>query len=430
MLQNVLALLDSRVGLPPQPAALQGVLRALGNPQAALRCIHVAGTNGKGSTAVMLANILKHAGYRTGLFTSPHISHFTERIQVDGAEIAEEALLNCCEAVLRAEAQAGVMLNYFSLATMMALLHFHRQGCDYAVLEAGLGGRLDPTNCIPKPMLCILTQIGMDHMSVLGDTLPAIAAEKAGIIKQGCDVVTAPQPAAAMQVIQEVSLHQGAALYEAQPLVAHIIEGKLLYELCHSKPYYGVPSHGLSCYDSKDMLELGLSGSYQAENAAVVLLAARVLREKHAARIGEGAIREGLRSARWPARFEQLSGVLLDGAHNPDGAAAFARSIVEAYPGKRCVFVMAFMRDKDIEDCIHALAPLSLAMVAVPMPHERSMPVNTLRDTMKKMCKEVYTAKSIHEGLSLARERARDEAIVAACGSLYMADAVREWAKG
>lgn len=368
----------------------------------------------------MLANILTHAGYRTGLFTSPHIRRFTERIRVDGEEIAEEALLHCCEAVLRAEAQLGVMLNYFSLATMMALLHFHRQGCNYAVLEAGLGGRLDPTNCIPKPMLCILTQIGMDHRAVLGDTLPAIATEKAGIIKPGCDVVTAPQAPAVRNVLQEACLQQGAVLYQAQPLTAHFIEGKLLFEL-----YHGEPSH-----DMPDMLELGLSGSYQAENAAVSLLAAQILREKHAARIGEAALREGLRSARWPARFEQLAGVLLDGAHNPDGAAAFARSIEEAYPGKRCVFVMAFMRDKDIEGCIRALAPLSLAMVAVPMPHARSIPANALSETMKKMCKEVYTAKSIQEGLSLAHELARDEAVVAACGSLYMADAVREWAKG
>lgn len=399
---------------PPCFKDMEALLRALGNPQNAFRAVHIAGTNGKGSTAAMLDSILRCAEYKTGLFTSPFIHRFHERIRVNGAEISDAALCMYAERVRAAEESEGLRLNFFQIVTAMGFLHFAAEHCGIAVVEAGLGGRLDPTNTLPCPAAAVITRIGLDHMALLGDTVEAIAWEKAGIIKPGGDVVLLFQPAEIEQVVEAVCAEKGAHLYRANVPASEIKNGALVL---HSE---------------LGPLTPGLSGRFQAENAAVVLETVRVLKRKGFA-VPDSAVREGLLSARWPARFELLSRepvLLLDGAHNPQGAQSLCDSLRAYYPGRACVFLMAGMRDKDYAGCIRAAAPLARAMVAVSLNESRALPASTLADAMRPYCGNVREADNVEDGVRMALSLAQPEDVVCAFGSLHLAGPVRAYVQG
>lgn len=394
---------------PPCLKDMEELLRALGDPQSAFCAVHIAGTNGKGSTAAMLDSILRRAGYKTGLFTSPFIHRFHERIRVNGAEISDAALCAHAAHVRAAEESEGLRLNFFQIVTAMGFLHFAAEHCDIAVVEAGLGGRLDPTNTLPCPAAAVITRIGLDHMALLGDTAEAIAWEKAGIIKPGGDVVLLSQTAEVEQVVEAVCGEKSAHLYRADVPVSEIKDGALVL---HSE---------------LGPLALGLSGSFQAENAAVALEAVHVLR-KSGFSIPNSAVREGLLCARWPARFELLSRdpvLLLDGAHNPQGAQSLCDSLRAYYPGRACVFLMAGMRDKDYIGCIRAVAPLARAMIAVPLNEARALPAPMLADAMRPCCATVRQANSVEDGVRMALSLAQPEDVICAFGSLHLAGPVR-----
>ncbi len=396
------------VRTPPRLTDMRTLLEALGNPQERFASVHIAGTNGKGSTAAFIESVLRCAGYKAGLYTSPHVSRLNERIRVCGADIPDAALCALGERVQAAERAQGLRLNYFQILTAIGFLHFAEEGCQIAAIEAGLGGRLDPTNVL-LPAVAVITRIGMDHTAVLGDTLLKIASEKAGIVKPGCDVVLLAQEAEAEQPVEEACARLGARLHKTSALPAHIRDGKL--------------------YVTTDMGEfpVGLSGSYQAENAALALAALGAFKG-HGFDIPDDALRDGLQNARWPGRFELLREkppLLLDGAHNPQGAQSLAQSLAAYYPGKKCVFLMAAMRDKDVAGCIRAVAPLARAMIAIPLHNPRAYTAEELQSLMRDYCQDAYTSDSVESALRLSQTLLQEGDVACAFGSLYLADPLR-----
>ncbi len=390
---------------------MEALLLELGSPEDAFLSVHIAGTNGKGSTAKLLESCLRAAGYKTGLFTSPHVLCFSERICVNGENIKEQELCELADKVRKAEAKLKLKLTYFQIVTALAFLHFAACGCEIAVLEAGLGGRLDPTNVLLRPLVSIITAIGLDHMELLGNSLSLIAREKAGIIKFGCDTVLLSQSAEVEEVIKEVCALQNSRLFIAKA------------------PEATIEGFSLILKTEIGLLEVGLNGSYQAENAALALCAISRLNEKGFC-IPKEAIVNGLKNAAWAARFERVCLaplILIDGAHNPQAANALRESISAYFPGKRAVFLMAAMEDKDYTGCIRAVAPLAHAMVAVELNSHRALKAKLLKEAMAEFCKESYAVNGAMEALALS-EALKSELTVG-FGSLYLAAPLRAAAK-
>ncbi len=382
----------SRLGLH----RIRDLMERLGRPQDRLRFVHVAGTNGKGSTCAYLASILRSAGYRTGLFTSPYIERFEERIQVDGVLIAPEAL---CQATLQvreaAEAQAaetGEHATEFELMTAVALVHFAAVSCDIVVLEVGLGGRLDSTNVIGPPEVAVITRIGLDHTALLGDSPAAIAGEKAGIIKPGCAVVAYPQDdEGAARAIAQAASRCETPLIVADFSQLTVGEVRSAGENAAVESDARLPLSGdlVRCFAYRNRsYRTALLASYQPCNAALAIEAARVLAAR-GWRIPESAIEAGVAAARWPGRFELMPVVpgrptiVVDGGHNPQGAQALAASLADVFPGRRCVFVMGVLADKDYAAMVEAVLPQAQAFVTVTPPNPRALSAEDLAECIR-----------------------------------------------
>lgn len=402
----------SRLGLE----RIRSLLHRLGDPQKELKFIHVAGSNGKGSTCAMLSSILTAAGYRTGLYTSPHLWRVNERMHIDGADISDAALCALAETVRPAVESMAEKPTEFELLTAMALLHFRQQRCDVVVLEVGLGGRLDSTNAIDAPEVAVITHIALEHTEILGHTLPQIAAEKAGIIKPGTAVVLYHQDEETHAVIQEACRRCGAPLTLTDPA----------QETLHS---VGLEGQLLS-YRERRELRLSLPGPYQARNAAVALDTVDVLIAK-GWHISPQAVKEGLAAARWPGRFEVLQRsplVLVDGAHNPDGAAELAGCLARCLPGRRLTFVMGVMADKDYRAMISAIAPFAERFITVTPDSPRALPSAQLREVIaREFTLPAADGGTVDSGLTLAMDSLGQKDALCAFGSLYQAGAVRHF---
>ena len=385
------------------------LLERLGNPQDALRFVHVAGTNGKGSTCAFTTSILKQAGYRVGMFTSPYVVEFSERIQVDGCNISPEQLL---EVTLQVREQAEAMDDHpteFELMTAVALLHFAQQGCDIVVLEVGLGGRLDSTNIIQSPEVCVICPITFDHTDILGDTLQAIATEKAGIIKAGATVVVGVQPPEAMEVVRARAAEEGCRV------------------ACVKKWSISGTPRDFS-YKEVEHVSLKLLGSYQVQNAATACEVAWALRERGFA-IDSGAIERGLALTTWPARFElahRNPDIIVDGGHNAQGARALVSSLDLNYPGVKPVFVMGVLADKDYPAMIATVLPVAQAFVCIEPPVPRRLPAPDLVHAILERREQaglrsvgVRAATSALEAVQAATMLAGPDGLVCAFGSLY-----------
>lgn len=434
----------SRLGLD----RIRDLMERLGRPQDRLRFVHVAGTNGKGSTCAYLVSILRAAGYRTGLFTSPYIERFEERIQVGGANISPEALrevtLQVREAAEAQAAETGEHATEFELMTAVALVHFARADCDIVVLEVGLGGRLDSTNVIDAPEVAVVTRIGLDHTGLLGDAPAAIAGEKAGIIKPGSAVVAYPQDdEGAARAIAQAAVDAGDSLTVAD--FSQLEVGEVQWpsrEEGGEGPMRPFSYKGLSCATA-------LLAAYQPCNAAVAMEAAWKLRERGWA-VSDEAMAAGIAAARWPGRFEVVMApsdgcdcqsrasvakdasapsfpavpVVVDGGHNPQGAEALATSLQDVFPGQRFVFVMGVLADKDYEAMVAAVAPLASAFVTATPPNPRALPAADLAECVRTLVSQVpvHAAPSYDEALQQAFCLAADlqpPAPVVAFGSLY-----------
>lgn len=423
----------SRLGLD----RIRELLERLGRPQDRLKFVHVAGTNGKGSICAYLASILGAAGYRTGMFTSPYIERFEERIRVDGAMISPDELRDVTLAVREhAEAMAeetGDHPTEFELMTAVALEHFARCGCDIVVLEVGLGGRLDSTNVIDAPEACVIARIGLDHTALLGNTLAAIAGEKAGIIKEGSAVVSWPQESEAMAVIEHAAAEHGCEL--RVPDFAQLEEGAIRWEDGAS------PFRSFSYREWTD-LRTGILGSYQPQNATVALEVVSVLRGR-GWHIPDEAVRAGVARTRWPGRFEIVEGgsspdgfaIVVDGGHNPQGARALADSLAEVFPGRKPVFVIGVLEDKDYPRMLEDVLPLGSAFVCVTPDNPRALPAHKLARAIRwtgqdllgcSACVNPVVARDFEDAIRRARELADPDGLICAFGSLYSVAALKE----
>lgn len=388
---------------------MRTVLAALGNPERGRRFIHVAGTNGKGSTCAMIASVLRRAGFRTGLYTSPHLIEPTERIQINGAPVTSAQFTAAFEAVhetaerLLAEERIDGHPSYFETVTAMAFLLFREQ-CDISVIEVGLGGRLDATNVI-TPELCVITPVAFDHEAFLGNTLESIASEKAGIIKPHVPVILSRQLPAAQNVIDQRAKERGAPVVRTSDVeVANV----------------SIHAAGSSFTIEDVQYECPLAGRHQIENATAAILACQQLRVETA------SIQAGLKSANWPGRLEFISrspDFILDGAHNPAGAAALAAHIKEFYQGRPVWIVYGAMRDKAIDEVASQLFPMAQQLIVTAPDFPRALRPETILEIAPQPNAQV--AATIQEAIAIAR-RAPSNAAVFFTGSLFIVGEARK----
>lgn len=400
----------SRLGLE----RMARLVELLGDPQKKLKFVHVAGTNGKGSLTALVSSVLTAAGYKTGVYTSPHLVSYCERMVVDGEAISEKDLFELAEAVKPCVEQMEDKPTEFELLTGMALLYFARQKCDIVVLEVGLGGRLDATNIIPAPEAAVIMNIGLEHTQILGDTLEKIAGEKAGIIKEGCAVVTYPGTPEVEAVYQRVCARYHAVWRKTD------VSGLTFL----SEDLYG------QFFDWKGLpgLHIGLLGGHQRCNAAVALETIEVLREKEW-NIPDAAIRTGLAAARWPARLEVLGReplFILDGAHNGQCAQALADSLNCLLPGRKLVFLAGVLADKDYREIMGLMLPMAQEFFCLTPFSERALPAAELAALLTELGGKATVCETVEEGVEKARNAAGKDGVVVSFGSLYLAGAVRE----
>ena len=393
------------------------LLRRLGDPQKNLKFVHVAGSNGKGSTCAMLERILREAGYKTGFFPSPYIEDFRERIQVCGEYITEKALCEITEMVREAADAMEDHPSQFELITAIGMVYFEQSGCDIVVLEVGLGGEFDATNVIDAPEVAVITHIGLEHTEYLGSTLAEIARTKSGIIKTGSDVVLYENDPEVMEVVAQICGERGCPLHIAQFDRARLLKSSL---------------EGQTFRYGDAVYRLALLGEYQLHNAVTVLGVVEVLRERGFA-VPEEAVKTGFANVKWPARFEVLCKdplFILDGGHNPQCAEALAESI-ERYVPQKVVFLMGVLADKDYEQILDTITPYAEEFVCVTPDSPRALPAQKLADLLQRRGFAATACDGIEEGveasLKNAAERAREgkPCPVVAFGSLYMAGAIR-----
>ena len=399
-------------GHKPGLDRIRTLLEALGNPHQKLQFVHIAGTNGKGSTAAMMDSCLRAAGYKVGMFTSPFINRFNERIQVNGVPIPDQDLVQLVEQVQPAAQAMEDVPTEFELITALGMLYFVQRHCDIVVLEVGLGGALDSTNIIPPPACAVITALGMDHVKELGPTLADIAAAKAGIIKPGSPVVSYGGEPEADKVIADTARAQGAPLtvvdFSRLQLRSASLDG-LVFD-----------------FDGLEGLTLPFLASYQARNAAVAITALRALRGR-GWNISDQAIRQGLAQVRWPGRFELLRRdppFLLDGSHNAHGMRATVASLRERFPGEKFVFLISIMADKDWDKMLQLLLPLAKCFVTVTAPSPRAIPAPDLAAQIRAMGGVAEPADTIPAGVARADALAAGGP-VAALGTLYFSGDVR-----
>lgn len=391
-----------RFGMKPGLERIGEILRRLGNPQMRLPVVQIAGTNGKGSTGAFLSSIMSAAGYRTAFFSSPHLSSFSERFRIDGRE-AEEG--DIAEVARRVLAEAPAEATFFEIVTAMGFLLFADMGVELAVMEVGMGGRWDATN-VADGLLAVITPVSYDHCEYLGHTLGAIAAEKAGIIRPGRVAVIGPQEPEALEVIRSAAAAAGARC--------------LVWGEDFSCSADGTSVRYLSGDYSLAGLTPGLAGRFQTVNMASAVTAARLL-DAAGFTVDDGSIRRGVAAARWPGRMEVFPGpprVMLDGAHNPAGAAALADSLADV-GYRRLLMVVGVMADKSWQELLNPLLPLAAAVVAVSPSLERALPAETLAGFIRQGGVEAFIGGDVGHGLELALTMAGDDDLVLVCGSLF-----------
>ncbi len=431
----------SRLGLE----RIRDLLERLGRPQDKLRFVHVAGTNGKGSTGAYIASILATAGYRTGWFSSPYIERFEERIRVNGRDIPLNDLrrvtLEVCEHAEAMAVETGDHPTEFELMTAVALVHFAQAGCQVVVLEVGLGGKFDSTNAIDAPDVAVICRIGLDHTDWLGNTVSAVAAEKAGIIKEGSTVVSWPQDDAAMAVVRD------AAEAAGDTLVCPDFDRLSIQPVRHLRPEEAKPGHPLVVrpFAYKDnTYETTLLGTYQPQNAAVALEVVFELRARGFSISGE-AIREGVAATRWAGRFEVLPhvagrpAVVVDGGHNPQGATVLAQSLADVFPARRVVLLSGVMADKDYPAMVRTALPLAAGFVAVTPDNPRALAAVEYAAEAERAAAEmadvvddlpVFAAETYEQAVARAEELAGPDGVICAFGSLYSIHETKEALRG
>lgn len=401
-------------GSIPGLGRTQELLEKMGNPEKKLKFVHIAGTNGKGSTAAMTASILSKAGYRTGLYTSPYIYRFHERIQVDGVEISDEDLTEITEYVKPLADSMAQSPTEFELVCCIAFEYFYRKKCDIVVLEVGMGGAWDATNVIEVPEVAVITNIGLDHTEYLGDTVEKIAETKSGIFKPHGHAVVYRSTPSVEAVYERVCAERDVSLRKADfdglVLKAHTLEGQVF-----------------DCGSRKNLV-LPLLGDHQLHNASVVLSIADTL-------IGEGwkiseqNIYDGIRDVRWPGRFDIVCRkplFIIDGGHNPQCIEALVKNIRDYLAGKKVIALTGVLADKDYADMYKPVMPLVDRFVCITPPNPRKLEAEQLARYLQQAGAQAQASESILDGVKKAMELAGEDGVVLCFGSLYSIGGIRD----
>lgn len=387
------------------------LMERMGHPERAYPCVHVAGTNGKGSVCAMIASALRAAGYKVGLYTSPYLERYNDRMRVDGRPIADDVLGEVASDARRhvAEMDAiGRRATVFEIGTACALEFFRRERVDVAVIEVGLGGRLDSTNVI-TPVLSVITHIGLDHMAILGGTVERIAMEKAGIIKRGVPCVLYPQGEPVHSIIRDVCAERGAAFLDAAQVAATVVE---------SDPRGHTLSLEKGGWSLRDV-RVSMAGDHQIDNLRTAVAAVLVLRGLGFA-IGDGALAGGLAAARWPGRLEWFGNILLDGAHNEQGARALAAYIGKYLPGRQIHAVCGIVRGKAEDAIVRAVAPCLRSVRCVTVTGHRAGDPGELARLFEREGVAASAAASVSDAIEAAAREAGEDGVALVFGSLYL----------
>ena len=405
---NALEFYGSKPGL----SRVGELLEKLGKPQKELKFIHIAGTNGKGSCAAMLASIFKAAGYKTGLFTSPYLYRFNERMQINGKQIEDDVL---ADIVTRLQPLADAMADHptvFEMITAAAMLWYRQEKCDIVVLEVGLGGRFDATNVIDAPECAVIMNIGLDHTEILGGTVEQIAFEKAGILKPGTAAVLFQQSDAVTRVVRERCEELGIKLR-----IPDFSQIRSEFDSVYGQSFtYRGESYALP-----------LLGSHQLKNAATALEAVEVLRER-GWKLEQTDVEHGLYAVHWPGRFELLSEeplFVVDGGHNPQCAETVRDNLLRYFPDKRRILLLGVLADKDYEGLTAILDEAADEYICISPDSPRALPAKELADWLNRYNKPVACCDSIRDGVSLALDRSDADSVVCAVGSLYSVGEIR-----
>lgn len=387
----------------------RSLLAALGSPERLFGAVHVAGTNGKGSTSAIIAEILMRAGLKTGLFTSPHLVSFTERIRVNGSEIKEKDVVRLAERVRSASEEAGLNPTFFEVVTAMGFLHFRESGAECAVVETGMGGRLDATNVL-APAVSVITKIGFDHREFLGESLGEIALEKAGIIKPGVPLAASSQEKDAMEVLYEKAGEIYVSGRDFLHRVTSMDENGVVFDY---EDKGGLRLNGLS---------LPLTGGHQAENASLAIMSAKLFLKDPPD--FQETVREALCGLKWPGRLEKISSsppVYIDGAHNPPAAKALANALKEIFlkGNKTLILVIGVMADKDVKGILEPLLPLASHVVFTRPSSERAADASELSRIAAELGYRSVKTNTVSEAISLAAGISGGGSLILATGSFY-----------
>ena len=396
-------------GIKPGLEVTVALLEKLGNPHKNLKCIHVAGTNGKGSVCAMIESVLRASGFKTGLYTSPHLFRFNERFRINGREIPDPALE---QPIADVEAAAHSLTTrpptFFEISTAMAFEYFKREKVDYAVIETGMGGRWDATNVI-QPVLSVITRIDFDHQEYLGSEIEKIAGEKAGIIKSGAPVICGPMPVAAEAVIYKEAREKKVPILGSDEAV--------FFQCLETRRDDQLLNIEASGHDYPNV-RLPLAGSFQMENCGIAVAALEDLADIEGIRL---QMKRGLEAVKWPGRFQLLQQkppILYDGAHNPSGARALFQTLDETFPRFGNGFLFSFMKDKDVEGILTALKPAVEKAWALTLPGDRAMPNEKIAETGKRIGLEIIPVESPQPALDWLE--AGKKRLVCFTGSLYL----------
>lgn len=419
------------MGMRPGLQRMEYMMQRLGNPERRLKFIHVAGTNGKGSTCAILSHVLHACGYGVGTFTSPYIEKFTNRIQFNGEDISEADCLHVVNQLKPLadelkETELGAP-SMFELSTAIAILYFAKIACPYYVVwETGMGGRLDSTNIV-QPLASVITNIGHDHMDILGDTLEAVAREKAGIIKSGVPVITTEERTECVNVLEHISHTQHTTLYK-------------LHQHFHIEPVNMNAQESVFHFEGPfrrmEGLKLPLVGEHQLKNAAAALMTLEVLRQYQALICDEEGIRTGLQQVQWAGRMEKVSEnppIILDGAHNPEGAASLAQSIVQHYEYKKLHFMMGMLESKNHKGYLKHILPLVDTLIITEPDFPKKWPADQLLKQvreLKEYCKpslEVIVEENWKSAVQELQRVTTDQDLGIVSGTLYLISDVRSW---
>ena len=393
---------------------MRAVMARLDNVHERVPLVHVAGTNGKGSTCAMLERVLREAGYKTGLYTSPYIERYNERIRIGGRPVSGEQLAGLVGQVWPVIEQCrkeGLCITEFELGTVLAFLAFAQEGVDIAIIEVGLGGRLDPTNII-CPLVSVITNVGMDHMHFLGDTIEEIAMEKAGIMKPDTPVVLGCQEENVRAVLLEAA--KALAVPVLEPMARHVRETAR-----------SVTFDAQMIGETIRCLTVSLIGRHQADNAAAALGALSVLKQRGYDRITEETTRRALADVHWPGRLEYFGNVILDGAHNEPGVKALCAYMDAWLPKEKTVLLTGMMADKDVACMTAMLAPRAACVVAAQPAIPRAMAAQELACAFERQGAKAHAVPNPKEALQKARELAGSDGTVLCAGSLYLIGEIR-----